>query len=158
MTLEDRDRGNGGPEQPTIGTTLNFVHRFSGGNHNLEGLMREYILQTRFEYVQMKLMDEADKRTDALAIEIAHTLIEGDRHAYESGNRQYAEKDRFRNHVVIGKTTGSPEVDELLCTDIHFLTTLGIETIDGKIRALKHAWEKNHPGQIFAPDNEVPRD
>lgn len=150
MTIENRNQGHGGPEWPTIGDTLNFVHRFSGGNHDLKNLMVEYVYQTRLDYIQLELMDEADDVLDALEVRITHKLIEGDRNAHVLGNKRYAEKDRFRNYVVLGRETGNPEIDELFI-DIHFLTTLGNDTIDDRISELKHIWEENNPGQFFYP-------
>ena len=167
MALEDMNGRRRQPEQSTVQDALDSIHRFSGGNQRLKVLMEDYIFLSRTVYVlpqrqthfddstRFPIQDDLEKiaseRISSLTNEILNTLITDDKNAYIEGRTRYAEKDRFRNYVLLGNSVGNREVDGLL-GDVQLFAFFSADSVtDRKMAELEGVWEYYHPGKTFMP-------
>lgn len=87
---------------------------------------------------------------------IARTLIERDIKFIEEGRPSLSEfqpdphASFFRNHVMLGNTTGSPTFDEVLFTVGHKVLDPMDILIDEPAQRLEAIWTAHHPGEAFA--------
>lgn len=146
----------GGNELPPIDQTLDFVRGFAYGNTALETLMREYVFETRVNYLDKGLQDEADDKIGMILIGIGFGIIKEDIDAY-SRNSAKTPKDRFRRYMILGERTENPEINKML-SEVGFMVLIGNETMEDRIATLEKSWEAVHPGQTFAPNTETTKD